>query len=104
MTITARRASTEAARKRSPKAKSPTSELPRLALGWEKDVDGDLPRDSLGLEGVGRPPRLNEAEREVLDKHGYGFDGVMQGWKWFGKALRDTGGSMHTDSKIRCES
>lgn len=90
---TPRRASTEAARKSSPKAKSPGSELPRLALGWESTDDGTVGRSSLGLEGVGRPPRLAENERKLLDRYGYGYDGVMQGWKWFGKALRDTGRS-----------
>ena len=87
-----RRASSELARKRSERKKNATSELPRLALGWEL-TNGETGPSTLGLEGVGLPARLDDKERQVLQQRLFSTDEVIQGWKIFGKALKESGKS-----------
>ena len=91
--VSSRRASSEVARKRSQRKKEAEADLPRLALNWETAQDGQRGRSSLGLEGMGKPPRLERGELAVLDDQQFGWNEVVQGWKCFGKAFRDTGRS-----------
>ncbi len=86
-----RRASSEVARKRSQRKKDGTSELPRLALGWETANGSLAARSSLGLEGVGLPPRLTDEEKSYLEKRKFSLDEAAQGWKHFGEALKTIG-------------
>ena len=90
-----RRASSELSRRRSKgqDSKSGTTELP--TLGWVLPGVNAQSReaDSLGLEGMGRPPQLKESEVLALQRQRYTPEEVGQAWRWFGQALRETGGS-----------
>ena len=88
--VSSRRASSDITRKKSNKRASKDG-LPKLALGWEL---GSTTGDILGLQGVGRPPRLNSEEQKVLDGIRWSLDEVAKGWNCFGQALMDVGESV----------
>lgn len=91
--ISTRRAGTEVKvqRKRSgAKKKNSNSDLPRLALGWEAD---STPTATLGLEGVGQPPRLTEEEKEVVLNRQWDEPEMISALQVFGKAIKDIGRS-----------
>jgi len=89
--IASRRASSDITRRKSTKRASKDG-LPKLALGWEH---GSTTGDILGLEGLGRPPRLKVEEQEVLDGIRWSLDDVAKGWDRIGQALMDIGESVH---------
>ena len=91
--IATRRASTETqlVRNRSAtKKKGSNRDLPRLALGWEEET---ATSDSLGLEGVGKPPRLTNEEKEVVLAHRWDLSQMTTAIILFGGALKATGTS-----------
>ena len=67
---------------------------PQLTLGWEGRASGTESNGLdglLGLDGVGRPPKLKDAEVHIVRSQRWSCEEVMQGWKWFGRRLRDLG-------------
>ena len=90
-----RRQSAEAKRRRSlgTAIARPDEEAPRLTLGWEgraRTTGLQSKEGFLGLDAVGRPPKLSQAEVKTVREQRWSCEEVMQGWKWFGASLRDS--------------
>lgn len=91
--IATRRASTEGQlqRKRSgTRKKSSSIDLPRLALGWEAD---GATQETLGLELVGKPPQLTEAEKRLVQEQRWDVPTATTAVRLFGDGLKTTGRS-----------
>lgn len=50
---------------------------------------------SLGLEGFGQPPKLNDEEVAVIRAVQLNVDEIKSCWETFGKKLKDTGKCTH---------
>jgi len=89
--LASHRTDTDSSRRESLKQNGLSSELPKLDLGLDVQLDGDETKNQSGSEELGRRPGLTKEDLEILDRQTLSCEEVALGWKCFGWALWDTG-------------